>query len=315
MDVKEAENYIGKAIEEINRVIVGKKDVIEILFSVLLCNGHVLIEDYPGMAKTLLAKTMAKVTGLEFRRIQFTPDLLPSDITGANIFNPLERKFEFNPGPIFTNILLADEINRAPPKTQAALLEAMQERQVTIDGITYRMKSPFMVIATQNPIEYEGTYPLPEAQLDRFIVKIGLGYPDDSQEAEILKRRLRRKSDFPEVSTILSSNIINKIQNLVEDIYIDPELIKYIVNIVRESRSHESVAVGVSPRGGEMLMKLSRAYAIIKGRDYVIPDDIKKLAIPTLAHRLVLKQEFWLRPVSREDIIESIINNIPVPKV
>lgn len=315
MNMNEAHTYIRSVINEVNKVIVGKEHVTEIVLAVLLCNGHALIEDYPGMAKTLLAKTIAKTTGLEFKRIQFTPDLLPADITGSNIFNPVERKFEFKPGPIFTNILLADEINRAPPKTQAALLEAMQEKQVTIDGVTYKMKIPFMVIATQNPIEYEGTYPLPEAQLDRFMVKISLGYPTNNDEIEILRRRIARKSDIPEVNTILNDDLILSMQRMIEDIYIEDSLIEYIVSIVRESRRHESVMVGVSPRGAEMLMKLARAYAFIKGRDYVVPDDIKDLAVPALSHRLVLKHEFWLRPLSREEIISSILNRVPVPKI
>jgi MoxR-like ATPase len=315
MEMKEAFNYTMRILNEVDKVIVDKRPQIEVILAVILSNGHVLLEDYPGMAKTLAAKTLAKTLGCEFKRIQFTPDLLPADITGYNMYNQAEARFEFRPGPIFTNILLADEVNRAPPKTQAALLEAMQERQVTIDGVTYKMKTPFVVIATQNPIEYEGTYPLPEAQLDRFMVKIGLGYPDDRGEIEILSRRIARRSDYPEVERVVTQDIVVDMQVSLEDIYIENSLLKYIVDIVRATREHEAVAVGVSPRGGEMLMKLSRAYALIKGRDYVIPDDIKTLAIPSLAHRLVLKHEFWLRPVSPDKIIESILKEIPPPKV
>lgn len=315
MKISTAYKYLEDVVNEVNKVIVGKREIIKIILSVLLCNGHILIEDYPGTAKTLLAKTIAYTTDLEFRRVQFTPDLLPADILGSNIYNPIKREFEFRKGPIFTNILLADEINRAPPKTQSALLEAMQERQVTIDGITYNMKIPFIVIATQNPIEYEGTYPLPEAQLDRFMVKIRIGYPNNEEEIEILRRRIVRRSDHLNINRILTRETIINMQELVEEVYIEDSILEYIVNIVRESRRHDSVLVGVSPRGGEMLMKLVRAYALINGRDYVVPDDVKSLAIPVLSHRLVLKHEFWLRPISREEIISSIINKIPVPKV
>ncbi|MEM2824014.1 MAG: AAA family ATPase, partial [Thermofilaceae archaeon] len=276
--------------------------------------GHVLIEDYPGLAKTLMAKTLAQSLGLHFKRVQFTPDLLPADITGSYVYNQRTGDFELRRGPIFTNILLADEINRAPPKTQSALLEAMQERQVTLDGVTYRLEEPFLVIATQNPIEFEGVYPLPEAQLDRFAMRLRVGYPDESEEVEILRRRIRRGSDEVRVEVVATREEVVEMQRAVERVHVDESILGYIVAIVRATRQHPRVEVGVSPRGAEILMKLARARAAVAGRDYVIPDDVKELAVEALAHRLVLRAEQWVKGVEPESVIRDVLNAVPVPK-
>jgi len=262
-----------------------------------------------------MAKSFAKALGLEFKRVQFTPDLLPSDILGVNVFNQKTLEFEFKKGPVFTNILLADEINRAPPKTQSALLEAMQERQVTIEGVTYKLPKPFIVIATQNPIEQEGTYPLPEAQLDRFLVRLRMGYPSKDEEKEILRRRIERKQDEVEIETVLSPKDVLKMQREVEDVYVSDAIIEYITSLVWATREDKrDIEIGVSPRGSLALLKLSRAYAAIEGRDYVIPDDVKAVAIPALSHRIILKRELWYTRVSQESVIEKILERVPVPK-
>ncbi|MEM0226772.1 MAG: MoxR family ATPase, partial [Thermofilaceae archaeon] len=286
----------------------------EKLLVALLARGHVLIEDYPGLAKTLMAKTLAQSLGLQFKRVQFTPDLLPADITGSYVYNQRTGDFELRKGPIFTNILLADEINRAPPKTQSALLEAMQERQVTLDGVTYRLEEPFLVIATQNPIEFEGVYPLPEAQLDRFAMRLRVGYPDESEEVEILRRRIRRGSDEVRVEVVATREEVVEMQRAVERVHVDESILGYIVAIVRATRQHPRVEVGVSPRGAEILMKLARARAAVAGRDYVIPDDVKELAVEALAHRLVLRAEQWVKGVEPESVIRDVLNAVPVPK-
>lgn len=314
MKLQEVSQACEKIVGEVGRVIVGKREVIEKLLVAILSRGHVLIEDYPGLAKTLMAKTMAQTMSLRFRRVQFTPDLLPADITGTYVYNQKMGDFEVRRGPIFTNILLADEINRAPPKTQSALLEAMQERQVTLDGRTHRLEEPFIVIATQNPIEYEGVYPLPEAQLDRFAMKLRIGYPSEEEEAEILRRRIRRKSDFVQVKTVISREEVLEMQRAVEEVHVDEGVLRYIVQLARATRQHPKVEVGVSPRGAEMLLKLARAHAVLRGRDYVIPDDVKALAIDALAHRLVLKSEMWVRGISPESVIRDVLASVPVPK-
>ncbi|AKG38078.1 MAG: AAA family ATPase [Infirmifilum sp.] len=300
--------------EELAKAIVGKKDVIEKVLVSFLAQGHLLIEDYPGMAKTLLASSFAAALDLEFKRIQFTPDLLPQDITGGYYWDVKSGEFKLRKGPIFTNILLADEINRAPPKTQSALLEAMQERQVTIEGNTIPLNEPFMVIATLNPIEYEGTYPLPEAQLDRFIIKTRMGYPDPAEERLILRKRIERRSDKPKINKVLGRDQILAMQRKVEDVYVDDAILDYIVRIASMTREAKEAEVGVSPRGSEALLKASRALALIRGRDYVIPDDVKELAIPVLAHRLVLRVESVVRGSTAEEIIRHVLEKVEVPR-
>jgi MoxR-like ATPase len=305
---------LEKVFTEIEKAVIGKRNVVEKLLVALLSGGHVLIEDYPGLAKTLLASTFARVLDLEFRRIQFTPDLLPADITGSHIFDMHSSTFKFRRGPIFTNLLLADEINRAPPKTQSALLEAMQERQVTVDGVTFQLETPFMVIATLNPIEYEGTYPLPEAQLDRFLLKIRMGYPSYEEEVLILKKRVERKKDQADVEKVLSKNDILELVKKVEDVYVDNTIFTYIVNICRATRELKEVEVGVSPRGTESLLKASRALAFIRGRDYVLPDDVKEIAPSVLAHRLVMKSESLVRGLTPEILIDRVLQRVEVPR-
>ncbi|MEM1715651.1 MAG: MoxR family ATPase [Thermofilaceae archaeon] len=314
MELGQIGEICSRVLDEVGKVIVGKRSVVEKLLVALLARGHVLIEDYPGLAKTLMAKTLAQSLGLQFKRVQFTPDLLPADITGSYVYNQRTGDFELRKGPIFTNILLADEINRAPPKTQSALLEAMQERQVTLDGVTYRLEEPFLVIATQNPIEFEGVYPLPEAQLDRFAMRLRVGYPDESEEVEILRRRIRRGSDEVRVEVVATREEVVEMQRAVERVHVDESILGYIVAIVRATRQHPRVEVGVSPRGAEILMKLARARAAVAGRDYVIPDDVKELAVEALAHRLVLRAEQWVKGVEPESVIRDVLNAVPVPK-
>ncbi|ASJ01558.1 AAA family ATPase [Thermococcus gorgonarius] len=306
----------GNAVlEEVKKVIVGKEDVLKLVLTTILADGHILLEDLPGLAKTLMAKSFAKALGVEFRRVQFTPDLLPSDILGVSVFNQKTLEFEFRKGPVFTNILLADEINRSPPKTQSALLEAMQERQVTIEGKTYPLPKPFIVVATQNPIEQEGTYPLPEAQLDRFLVRLNVGYPTREEEKEILRRRIKRKRDEAEVNPVLNDKEVVDMQKAIEDVYVSEAILDYITAIVEATRnSKREVEIGASPRGSLALLKLSRAYAALEGRDYVIPDDVKAVAVPALSHRLILKRELWYTNVRPENVMRKILEKVPVPK-
>ena len=302
-------------LDEVEKVIVGKRVVLEKVLLAVLCDGHVLIEDYPGLAKTLMAKTFAAALGCDFKRVQFTPDLLPADITGTYVFDRKTSEFVLRRGPVFTNILLADEINRSPPKTQAALLEAMQERQTTLEGETHPLDRPFAVIATQNPIEYEGTYPLPEAQIDRFLMRIGIGYPTREQEREILSRRIRRKEDEVRVARVSSPEQVVGMQRAIEDVHVDDGLESYIVDIVSRTRTHPQVEVGASPRGSLALLKLSRARAALRGRDYVIPDDAKEVAVEGLAHRLILKPDPWIKGVRTGTLVQEILASVPVPKV
>ena len=295
---------------------MGKRDVLASVFLAILSDGHILFEDYPGLAKTLIASSFAITTGSNFKRVQFTPDLLPADITGTFVLNRSTSQFELRKGPIFTNILLADEINRAPPRTQSALLEAMQEKQVTIENETMKLEEPFIVLATQNPIEYEGTYPLPEAQLDRFIMKLEVGYPDADQEVKILRDRMERKTDQFSVGKIASPSLIVEMQKSVEDVHVEDAILKYIADIVRATRTHSDVEVGASPRGSLALFKLARANAWLSKRSFVLPDDVKKIAIPALSHRLVLKPEQWLKGgKAANQIVKEILNQIPVPKI
>ena len=304
-----------RILDEVGRVIVGKRELLEKVLIAILADGHLLFEDYPGLAKTLTARCFASSLGCEFKRVQFTADLLPADITGSYVLNRSTSEFEIRKGPIFCNILLADEINRAPPRTQSALLEAMQERQVTIENTTFRLDSPFIVFATQNPIEYEGTYPLPEAQLDRFIMKVGIGYPSLSEEVEILDRRTKRQSDETTVREVVSRSELLGMRSAVESVHIDPEIEKYIVTIVSKTRGHSAVEVGASPRGSLAILKLSKAHAWLHRRNYVIPDDVKAVAVPALSHRLVLTADHWIRGTKPESIVESLLEKTEVPKV
>ena len=278
-----------------------------------LADGHVLLEDYPGLAKTLMARSFAQVTDLRFSRIQFTPDLMPSDVTGSSIFDQRTSDFDFRPGPIFTNLLLGDEINRAPPKTQAALLEAMQERQVTIEGRTTLLDPPFLVIATQNPIEYEGTYPLPEAQLDRFLLRTGIGYPDRDNEWQVLERRVERRVDEIELDQVVDRETLLGMQRAVEDVYVARSVGYYMVDVVNATRESPRIQVGASPRGSLALLKLSRCRAALDGRDYVTPDDVKAVAGPALGHRLMLRPELWVQRVSPDEVVRQALETVPTP--
>jgi MoxR-like ATPase len=298
--------YIDRVIRNIETVIVGKRQQIELLTVALLCQGHVLIEDVPGTGKTMLARAAAASMGIQFHRLQCTPDLLPNDITGVNVFNQQTQQFDFRPGPIFANILLADEINRATPRTQAALLEAMQERQVTVDGVTHPLAAPFLVLATQNPIEYEGTFPLPEAQLDRFLMRLSLGYPEAADEAQIL-RNLKKRHPIETVTQVVGSQDLLNLYETIGDVYVDETLERYILSIVRVTRSHPDLALGASPRGSLALYKTSQALAALRGRDYVVPDDVKTLVPLTLVHRLILKPESQLRGRTAQAILNDIL--------
>jgi MoxR-like ATPase len=304
----------GDVLDEVGKAVVGKRDELEIVFLGFLANGHVLLEDFPGLAKTLAARSFAQVLSMRFARIQFTPDLMPSDVTGSSIWNQRDADFEFRPGPIFANLLLADEINRAPPKTQAALLEAMQERQVTIEGDTRPLEPPFLVIATQNPIEYEGTYPLPEAQLDRFLLRTAFGYPSREHEIEVLGRRIEREVDEVEVSPIVDRATLLEMQRAVEGVHVADSVRGYCVDVVAGTREAQSSAVGASPRGSLALLKLARCRAALAGRDFVLPDDVKAIAVPALAHRLILRPELWVQRVSAEDVVREVLGRVPTPR-
>jgi len=304
---------VREVVATLGRIVVGKDDVLERILAGILANGHVLVEDYPGLAKTLIARLLAQALDLGFRRIQFTPDLLPSDITGSFLYDQREARFEFRAGPVFTNLLLADEINRATPKTQAALLEAMQEAQVTIEGQSFPLEQPFVVIATQNPIEMEGTYPLPEAQLDRFLLRVGVGYPEADAEREILKRRRERRTDAAAVPTIVTRAELLAMQGALEDVFVSEALERYIVALVQATRVDPRVTLGASPRGSLALLKLARAEAAIRGRDFVLPDDVKAVAVAALAHRLVLRPELWVSRTTPAQVVESLLQQVPAP--
>jgi MoxR-like ATPase len=311
--VPEVAARAGRILDEVERAVVGKRAALELALCALLADGHVLIEDYPGLAKTLIARSFATVSGLRFSRVQFTPDLMPSDVTGASIFNQRTAEFEFRAGPVFTNVLLADEINRAPPKTQAALLEAMQERQVTTDERTRPLERPFLVLATQNPIEYEGTYPLPEAQLDRFLIRMRVGYPTAEDEWGILERRLERRDDEAELRPVVTRDELVAMQSAVEDVHVSESVGRYIVSLIAATRESPSVQVGASPRGTLAVMKLARATALLDRRDFVVPDDVKAVAVPALAHRLALRPELWVQRVAPEDVVRECLASVPVP--
>ena len=312
----QAVGQISQAISaEVSKVIIGKSHVIDNVMVNILSNGNLLFEDYPGLAKTLMTNTFADALGCDFKRVQFTPDLLPADITGTNIYDAKKGEFTFKPGPIFCNLLLADEINRAPPKTQAALLEAMQEKQVTIGTVTHKLPSPFIVMATQNPVEQEGTYPLPEAQLDRFMFKMSVGYPDRADEDEILARRIVRKKDAVDVDVITDPARVVAMQQACEDVYVDPAVRMYMVEIVARTREDPRVLVGSSPRGSQALLKTSRAAAALRGRDFVTPDEIKAVAPIAISHRLILKPEHQIKGLETQEVVTDILRQVPVPTV
>ncbi|URA09183.1 AAA family ATPase [Thermospira aquatica] len=312
MDLDAIQQTSQKIIKNIEKVIVGKRPVIEKLLVSLVCKGHVLLEDVPGLGKTMLARSVAKTINATFKRIQGTPDLLPADITGVSIYNPDTKRFEFRKGPIFSQILLVDEINRATPKTQSALLEAMGENQVSIEGMSVALPQPFFVIATQNPIEFEGTFPLPEAQMDRFFMSLALGYPDIEEEAEVILRQ-NKVHPIQSLEPVVSVEDILKLQVEVPNVYVDASLRQYLLKIVDASRHDPNILLGASPRGSIALYKAAQAYALLNGRDYVIPEDIKNLAVDVLKHRLVLRSETRLKNIDARAIIERILSNIPVP--
>ena len=300
-------------LDEVERAVIGKRPELEVVLLAILADGHVLIEDYPGLAKTLVARSFAQVLDLGFARIQFTPDLLPADVTGSSIYRQGDGTFEFRPGPVFTNLLLADEINRAPPKTQSALLESMAERQVTVEGETHVLDPPFLVIATQNPIEYEGTYPLPEAQLDRFLVRARIGYPSRDDEWQVLERRRERMTDEVVLAPVCGREEILAMQRAVETVHVDRSVGLYMVDLVAATRDHPQVQVGASPRGSLALLKLARCRAALDGRDFVSPDDVKAIAVPALGHRLTLRPELWVQRVSGDDVVLDCLARVPAP--
>ena len=314
MELAQVQERSCEVLDEVEKAVVGKREALELVWLGFLADGHVLLEDYPGLAKTLAARSFAQVLSMRFTRIQFTPDLMPSDVTGSSIWNQRDGDFEFRPGPIFTNLLLSDEINRAPPKTQAALLEAMQERQVTIEGVTHVLEPPFLVIATQNPIEYEGTYPLPEAQLDRFLLRTAFGYPSRDGEVDVLARRIERESDDVELRRVVDRETLLSMQRAIERVHVATSVQEYCVDLVAATRASPSTAVGASPRGSLALLKLARCRAALQSRDYALPDDVKAIAVPALAHRLVLRPELWVQRVSSEDVVREVLGTVPTPR-
>jgi MoxR-like ATPase len=301
-------------LDEIQRVVVGRRAALSLVLTAVLARGHTLIEDLPGLGKTLIARAFAAALGLDFKRVQFTPDLLPADLLGSTIYDMQSGRFEFRPGPIFSNLLLADEINRTPPKTQAALLEAMAERQVSIDGVTHGLPDPFIVLATDNPIEYEGTYPLPEAQLDRFMIRLELRYLSDTEEVAMLRRRIDRGSPEPKVNQVVDAHGLLAMRESVEEVTVHEDVLRYVVSLAGASRQHPQIAVGASPRAELDIVQLARARALLAGRDYVIPEDVKALAVPAMAHRISLRPEMWVRQVRNSDVVEDLLRRVPVPR-
>jgi MoxR-like ATPase len=314
ISVGEVRGHSDRILDAVERAVVGKREALELVLLGMLADGHVLIEDVPGLAKTLLARSFAAVTDLSFARIQFTPDLMPSDVTGSSIYDQRAGAFEFWPGPVFANLLLGDEINRAPPKTQAALLEAMQERQVTLEGETRQLERPFLVLATQNPIEYEGTYPLPEAQLDRFLLRIGVGYPAREHEWEMLERRRARRTDEVALEPVVDRETVLDLQRAVEEVHVSESIGLYMVDVVAATRESPRLQVGASPRGSLALLKLARGHAAIRGRDFVTPEDVKAVAVPALAHRLTLNPELWVQRIRPEDVVRECLDVVPTPR-
>jgi MoxR-like ATPase len=313
LSVDQVADHSERILDEVERAVVGKRNALQTCLLAFLAEGHVLIEDFPGLAKTLIARSFAQVTEMSFARVQFTPDLMPSDVTGSSIYDQRSADFRFRPGPIFTNLLLGDEINRAPPKTQAALLEAMQERQVTIEGVTHPLEPPFLVIATQNPIEYEGTYPLPEAQLDRFLVRLGVGYPEREHEWQMLEHRLDRAVDEVVLAPVVDRETLVAMQRAIEQVYVAESIGYYIVDLVSATRTSGQVEVGSSPRGSLAVLKLARCRAALSRRDFVTPEDVKAVAVPALSHRLMLRPELWVRRVRPEDVIADVLATVPTP--
>ncbi len=312
MSPQELTSLASRLIQNVETVIIGKRPAIELAVATLLSAGHMLIEDIPGVGKTMLARALAKSVGGTFKRIQFTPDLLPSDVTGVSIYNQDTRQFEFRSGPVFANVVLADEINRATPKSQAALLEAMEESQVTVDGETRYLKQPFFVVATENPIEYEGTYSLPEAQLDRFMTRLSLGYPTHSEEVDVLSRQMR-SHPIDAVEPVVSPEEVVALQAAVREVFVEESIKDYIVHLVGQSRTHPDVELGASPRGSIALIRVAQATAAVKGRDYVIPDDVKVVAVPALAHRIIVKPDRRIQGVSSHDVVDDLLQGVEVP--
>ncbi|ABP53379.1 AAA family ATPase [Salinispora tropica] len=300
-------------LDAVGEVVVGKRDALELVLAGILAGGHVLLEDLPGLGKTLTARSFAQALGLDFRRLQFTPDLLPADVTGSFLYDQRSGDFAFRAGPVFTNLLLADEINRTPPKTQSALLEAMQEKQVSVEGVTYRLDEPFHVLATANPVEYEGTYPLPEAQLDRFLLRVSFGYPDPGEEWEVLRRRISRRREEAEIKPVVNAATLRAMQAALEDVVVEDSIGRYLVALAAATREHPSVLVGASPRGSLALLLLARVRAVMAGRDYVVPEDVKEVAVPALAHRITLRPELWLRRVAPAVIVDEVLAATPAP--
>jgi MoxR-like ATPase len=300
-------------LDAVGTVVVGKRDSLELVLAGILAGGHVLLEDLPGLGKTLTARSFAQALGIEFRRLQFTPDLLPADVTGSFLYDQRTHDFTFRRGPVFTNLLLADEINRTPPKTQAALLEAMQEKQVSVEGTTYRLALPFHVLATANPIEYEGTYPLPEAQLDRFLLRVSFGYPAADEEFQVLRRRVERRQEEAHLEPVVDAATLLAMQEALEDVVVEDSIGRYMVELASATRAHAQVLVGASPRGSLALLLLARARAAMAGRDYVIPEDVKQVALPALAHRITLRPEMWLRRIDPGRVVAEVLAATPVP--
>lgn len=309
----EVRDVVARVVAEVEKAIVGKREAIELVLTGLLASGHVLVEDVPGVAKTLLVRSICRATGLSFSRVQFTPDLMPADVTGASVYDTGRQSLEFRPGPLFANLVLGDEINRAPPKTQAAMLEAMQEQQVTADGVAHRLPDPFAVVATQNPVEYEGTYPLPEAQLDRFLLKISVGYPDRRDETELVTRRAARGHEEADLAAVTDVATVVAMRQAVEAVRVEEAVAAYLVDVVRATRQLAGVQIGASPRASVALLQASRAGAAIRGRGFVLPDDVKRVAVACLAHRLSLRPELWLRGTDPADLVRQCLREVPVP--
>ncbi|HEY4889039.1 MAG TPA: MoxR family ATPase [Candidatus Dormibacteraeota bacterium] len=312
-DAEQVLDAAKRILDEVSKAVVGKRDALRLTLIGLLADGHILIDDLPGLGKTLMARSFASAMDMDFKRIQFTPDLMPADVTGTSIYNQATSQFEFRAGPVFTNLLLADEINRAPAKTQAALLEAMQERQVTIDGETRKLTAPFLVIATQNPIEFEGTYPLPEAQLDRFLIRLAIGYPNNEDEARILEQRIERREDAVAIRLVIDRAEFLQLQKTLELVHVSRAVMRYMVALTDATRSNAQLQVGVSPRGTLALLKVARGWAALDGREYVLPDDVKAVALPALAHRVSLKPEFWIQEHGAEQAILESVKTVPTP--
>jgi MoxR-like ATPase len=313
MSVHDVSIRAGAILDEVGRAVVGKRDALELVLSAALAGGHVLLEDFPGLGKTLAARSFAQTLGLEFRRAQFTPDLLPGDLTGSFIYDQRTGDFSFRKGPLFTGLLLADEINRTPPKTQSALLEAMQERQITVEGETFVLPEPFVVLATANPVEYEGTYPLPEAQLDRFLMRVSFGYPNAEEEDEVLQRRLARQREEQTLNAISDPASVVAMQRTIETVTVDRTISRYCVDLSAATRTQSQIMVGASPRGALGLLLAARSLAVIRGRDYVVPEDVKAVAHPVLAHRLTLKPELWMTAVTAHTVVDAVLGTVPAP--